>query len=116
MRPAAPAPVAADRRGVDTIEAVLGGSSAAKANGSAFSGSSSPSRAEDLEFVVAARRCAPGTKISQIAVAAHAHRMAAAVPVVEVADHADASVRWAPARRSDAGDTLDLSGCAPSLS
>ena len=72
----------------NTMDAVLGRNSAAKASGSDFSGRCWPSRADDIELVMIARRGARHEDFP-IADAAHAHRMPPRVPEIEIADHAD---------------------------
>ena len=71
-------------------EAFFGRSSPRRAKGSAFSGSSIAVLADDLEFVGDAGRDVRGEDFPDAGVAAQAHDMAAAVPVVEIADDGDA--------------------------
>ena len=89
-----------------TTEAVDGRSSASKPNGSAFSGSSAPSAANDLVFVDRADRQFGHEDLPEAAVDALAHLAAAAVPVIEVADDRDARRVRRPNREEHAVDAF----------
>ena len=70
---------------------------------------------DDLVFVFVAGARARHEDFP-IAVAAHAHGMAAAVPDIEVADHTDALRIRRPHHEADAGDAVQRHGWAPSFS
>ncbi len=86
-----------------TIEAVSGRTSAAKATGSDFSGSSAPERAT-ISYLYLSPARARRHEDFPIAVAAHPHGVPPAVPEIEIADHADAlRIR----RQHHEGDAVD---------
>ena len=86
---------------------VAGRSSAQTRSGSAFSGKKSASgRVRARTY--SARRRAPGNEdLPHAAFEAHAHRVASPVPVVEVADDADAPRVRGPDGEGHAGDAVD---------
>ena len=81
-----------------TIEAVLRAHLGGKGHRIGFQRQMLAVRADDVEFVVIA---GAGVRDEQlpIADAAHPHRMPPRIPEIEIADHADAAARSAPAPR-----------------
>ena len=84
-----------------TIEAVFGRSSAAKATGSALSGSRPC--APRISYLYLSPAFAPGTKISQKPLPRTPHGVAPPVPEIEIADHAHALRIGREHREGDAG-------------
>ena len=89
-------------------EAVAGRSSERKAKGSAFKRQAHAIGADDLELVGPALADVGQEDLPDAGVLAQPHRVAAAVPVVEVADHRDPAGIGRPDREMDAEGALVL--------
>ena len=89
-----------------TIEAVDGAHFRAEAERVGFQRQQAAAARDDLVFVFVVGARARHEDFP-IAVAAHAHGMAAAVPEIEIADHADALRIGRPHREADASDAVE---------